>query len=170
MSLVVLGYGNPGRGDDGLGPSLLRALAQTARIHPQWGDLRFVEDFQLQVEHALDLADRELALFVDASTTCSSPYLFARLRPERDVSYTSHALTPAALLHVVEHSLPAAPPPAYMLAIRGECFDLGAPMSFTARDNLRLALGFAERLCAHASADAWEPQVTGCMAPPMAAP
>ena len=48
MRLVVFGWGNDARGDDGLGPLLLERVARAA-----WPDVTTVEDFQLQIEHAL---------------------------------------------------------------------------------------------------------------------
>jgi Ni,Fe-hydrogenase maturation factor len=50
---VVLGCGNPSRGDDALGPALLDRVEEWLRLHP---DRRVVAlgDFQLQVEHTLD--------------------------------------------------------------------------------------------------------------------
>ena len=66
--LVIFGYGNPSRGDDALG-SLLLARAETEVDRLPGLDVALVEDFQLQVEHALDLEDRDLALFIDAAET-----------------------------------------------------------------------------------------------------
>ncbi len=50
MRLVVFGWGNEARGDDALGPLLLRRIA--AMRAP---DVETIEDYQLQIEHALDL-------------------------------------------------------------------------------------------------------------------
>ena len=47
--LVVLGWGNDARGDDGLGPALLGRIAALALPH-----VVTIEDFQLQIEHAMD--------------------------------------------------------------------------------------------------------------------
>ena len=38
-----------------------------------------VTDFQLQIEHALDLQNRELVLFIDASVACEEAFDFAEL-------------------------------------------------------------------------------------------
>ncbi len=61
MSVVVFAVGNPSRGDDALGPLLMAWLEQQARPGVQ-----LVGDFQLQIEHALDLEGHPLALFIDA--------------------------------------------------------------------------------------------------------
>ena len=141
--LVVLGWGNPSRGDDALGPEFLAAaqgLAPAPRI-----DVEFVDDFQLQPEHCIDLAGRDLALFVDASIHAAAPFAFEAVAPARDHTFTTHAMSPAALLAAYREAFAHAPPPAFLLAIRGEQFELGEPMGVAARENLRRALAFYEQ-------------------------
>ncbi|MFZ1641156.1 MAG: hydrogenase maturation protease [Candidatus Contendobacter sp.] len=154
--LLILACGNPSRGDDALGPLFLERLAALREQRGDWDDVELLTDFQLQIEHAVDLENRALALFVDASVSGPSPYQFTRLQPARDTSYTSHALSPAAVLHVYQQINHAPPPPAFQLAIRGERFDLGEPMSVAAQANLAAALEFAGRLLALRDVETWE--------------
>jgi hydrogenase maturation protease len=102
LRLVVFGWGNDARGDDGLGPLLLARVARAA-----WADVTTVEDFQLQIEHALDLDGAEAALFLDAGKDTPAPFSFAEIGPERDESHTTHALAPEAVLDVYARSKPA---------------------------------------------------------------
>ena len=95
--LLILAVGNPSRGDDALGPLFLERLGEWRERGGDWEGVELLTDFQLQIEHAVDLENRALVLFVDASVSCPPPYQFARLRPARDTSYTSHALSPAAV-------------------------------------------------------------------------
>ena len=90
--LLILAVGNPSRGDDALGPLFLERLAQLQAQRGAGQTVEWLTDFQLQIEHAVDLANRTLALFVDASVSCPAPFQFTRLQPLRDASYTSHAL------------------------------------------------------------------------------
>lgn len=149
--LVVFGYGNPGRGDDALGPALLERAAGAPRACA----VETVEDFQLQIEHALDLEDCDLALFLDASVNAPAPYRFRRLVPAADASYTSHAMSPAAVLHVFEQIRGRPAPPAFVLAVRGYAFDLGASLSAGARENLDRAADLTAALLAEPRQDAW---------------
>ena len=151
-SLVILAVGNPSRGDDALGPRFLEQLGH-------WPDVELITDFQLQIEHAVDLEDRTLTLFVDASMSCPAPYQFTRLQPIQDASYTSHALSPAAVLHVYQQINHALPPPAFQLAIRGESFELGEPMSVAAEAHLVAALEFAGQLLATPDVQVWQQRV-----------
>ncbi|MGD9831517.1 MAG: hydrogenase maturation protease [Piscinibacter sp.] len=136
---LVFGWGNVSRGDDALGPVFverLRALALPG--------VECLDDYQLQPEHALDLDGRTRVLFVDASLTCAAPYEVSPLKPGRDASFSSHAMSPAALLQAFVDVHGSAPPPATLLAIRGERFELGEPMSASATANLQAALSWAQ--------------------------
>jgi len=151
---LVFGYGNPSRGDDALGPEFLRSLDAWVSGRPQAATLELLTDFQLQIEHAMDLGGRRAVLFVDASLGCDAPFEFCRLRPERDASYTSHALSPGALLHVYR-LLEGAPPPCFLLSIRGYDFALGNPLSRAAERNLRASLRFVRKLILVPDSTGW---------------
>ncbi|MDZ7622338.1 MAG: hydrogenase maturation protease [Candidatus Competibacteraceae bacterium] len=154
--VLILAIGNPSRGDDALGPLFLERLAEWREPRGDHDDIELFTDFQLQIEHVVDLEGRDLVLFVDASVSCSPPFQFTRLRPAQDTSYTSHALSPAAVLHVYARVNHAAPPPAFQLAIRGESFELGEPLGGAATANLAAALEFTERLLARREVEIWE--------------
>jgi hydrogenase maturation protease len=148
---VVLGWGNAARGDDALGPALLERLAAAGLA----GDVELVTDFQLQPEHVLDLAGRDLALFVDASHSAPAPFAFAPVAAARDASFSSHAMSPAALLAAFAATTDAAPPAAFVLAIRGQDFDFAAPLSAAGARHLDRAATFAATLLRDPSAAAW---------------
>lgn len=151
--MLIFGYGNPSRGDDALGPMLLERLEVLDLAH-----IELLTDFQLQVEHALDLQNRERVLFADASVSCAAPYAFSRLQAGKDASFTSHVMSPMALLHAYQN-LYGAPPPAYLLEIRGQQFELGEPLSLEAAANLDVSFDFVKRLCSDLSLRAWEKYV-----------
>ncbi len=134
---LVLACGNPSRGDDALGPTLIEHLAGEAAIG---ADL--LCDFQLQIEHVLDIEGREGVVFVDAAATGVEPFAFARVAPEQSVPFTTHALSPGALLRVYQQVADTAAPECWLLAIRGYRFGLGDPLSAGAESNLRAAQAF----------------------------
>lgn len=143
-STLVFGWGNPSRGDDALGPLFVESLESLAPSRPEWGKLSFQTDFQLQVEHALDLRGHDRVLFVDASSTSPAPFSVLSVSDERDASFSTHSMTPQAVLHTYRQVEGDTPPPAWLLAISGECFQLGAPISGAAERNLAAALLWAE--------------------------
>lgn len=154
--ILVLGYGNPSRGDDALGPMLLDFIEQ----HPDSSRIELLTDFQLQIEYALDLQNRELVLFVDASVACHECYDFTELKPAKDNSYTSHAMSPAAVLAVYQSVTGELPPPSFLLSIQGLSFELGAGLSEEAAGNLQQACRFAGQLLRHSTAEAWRRELT----------
>lgn len=142
--LLVFGWGNLSRGDDALGPLCVAALRQGL---PDAGrsQVEFLDDYQLQIEHALDLVGRQRVLFVDASLSCRAPFELTPLRALQDASFTSHAMSAPALLQVYQNLRGETPPPCTLLAIRGEHFELGDPPSAGALLNLAAAVRWAER-------------------------
>ena len=158
--VVLLGCGNPSRGDDALGPSLLKRAGAWLIGRPDL-DVRIVEDFQFQVEHALDVADADLVLFVDADAAATAPFRLRRSWPSRDKSYTSHELSPEAVLHVAREVTGRDPPPAWVLGVRGEQFVLGAPMSAAAHGHLEAAWDELLELLSDPRASAWDARAAG---------
>lgn len=137
--ILVFGWGNPSRGDDALGPLFVERIAAL-----QLPGVECLTDFQLQVEHALDLEGRRLVLFVDASLTGEAPFFAHKLAPATGASFGSHSLAPEAILQVYLELQDRAPPPCHLLAIRGEKFDLGTELSAAAGFHLEAALRWAE--------------------------
>ena len=154
-ALLIFGYGNPSRGDDALGPELLGLLEGERERRPGWETIETQTDFQLQIEHALDLEGRGLALFIDASVSGPGPFAFVRVLPEEDRTYSSHALSPAAVLQVWEQVKGVPAPPTYLLTVRGYEFELGEPIGEAARANLEAAFRFAVALCEDRSPESW---------------
>lgn len=151
---LVFGWGNPSRGDDALGPRFIEAFATLAARHPEWGAIDVLTDFQLQVEHALDLAGRRRVLFVDAcAVSANEPVTLTRVTSHPDASLSSHALSPQALLAVAADLDEEASPACWLLAIAGSDFTLGAPLSAAAEDNLRAALARAAQWVVSAEID-----------------
>ena len=135
--ILIFGYGNPGRGDDALGPLFISEIEKLGLP-----DVECQNDMQLQVEHLLDMQDREMVLFVDADVSCKAPFEFGELKPEKDSSYSSHAMTPQALLHSFPNVLKQEPPATFLLRIRGERFELGDDLSPQASKHLKASIDF----------------------------
>lgn len=139
--LLVFGVGNPSRGDDALGPLFIERAGVMLRSEIEAGQVELLTDFQLQVEHALDLTGRERVVFVDATANADAPYRYARVKARRDESFSSHDLSPAAVLDA-HRTVVGEPPPAWVLAIRGHAFALGDGLSPEAASDLEAALRF----------------------------
>jgi hydrogenase maturation protein HypF len=139
--LLVLGVGNLSRGDDALGPLFIEHLSDRLAGEVSSGAVELLTDFQLQIEHALDLEGRARVVFVDASVQAAPPFEFSRVAARLDASCSTHALSPEAVLSTFR-SIAGEPPESWTLAIRGERFGLGEPLTPQARAHLDAAVSF----------------------------
>ncbi len=152
--VLIFGYGNLSRGDDALGPLLLEHIND--KIDKE--AVEILTDFQLQIEHALDLENRKLVLFIDASMACKTAFDFVEIQASKDKSYTTHAMSPAAVLQVYQSINNYPPPPCFLLSIQGIKFELGEQLTLQAEDNLQHAVQFTEQLLKETNVDFWRLQ------------
>jgi hydrogenase maturation protease len=145
--VVVLAVGNRSRGDDALGPLLLERLRDWIYAHGLGREFELFEEYQLQLENALDLENRRLALFIDASREASSPVEFGAIGArDARAGHSTHALHPGTVLSVYLRVTGEAPPPAFFLGVRGTDFELGNPLSEAARAAMEDAWSILQEL------------------------
>lgn len=161
VPVVVFACGNPSRGDDALGPLLLDHLQTWLDEEGLAEGFELISDFQWQVEHALDLVGRRLALFVDAGQQTPAPFVFRQIQA-RDVTITgTHALLPEAVLSVLARISQQPAPPAFVLCVAGGSFELGEGLSPAAERNADCAFQLLKNLCRVSRFDAWQVRVSG---------
>lgn len=153
--VVVFAVGNPSRGDDAIGPELLGRLEEWLAKEGLAEGFELIEDFQLNIEHALDLAGRELALFVDAGENTEAPYVFERIFPAAIPSHSTHALPPPAVLQVYRQTEGQEPPPSFLLCVRGERFELGESLTPDALGRIDAAMVLLKRLMRRPALAEW---------------
>jgi hydrogenase maturation protease len=135
--ILVLGYGNPSRSDDDLGPAFARAV-ERMKIE----GLTVETNYQLTVEDAKSIACHDVVIFVDATVGGPEPFGFGGIRPDFTLNFHSHRIEPAALL-AMAYGIFGAQTEGYVLGIRGYDFPrFGESLSPGARDNLEAALEF----------------------------
>jgi len=148
--VLIFAIGNESRGDDALGPMLLREIdnwLNSGEGPREKGEgFELLEDFQLQIEHAMDMKGRQRVLFIDAGMDTPAPFSFYRAKTTGEPVLYSHALPPEALLNVYAQVYGESPPDAYILCIKGESFELGEPASPAALHHQALALDFIKQL------------------------
>jgi hydrogenase maturation protease len=134
---LLIGYGNPGRLDDGLGPALAAAIESL--------DLPGVtvdSDYQLTVEDAATIAEHDIVIFADASVNGEEPYFFKPITPKATLSFSSHSVEPDALM-ALAIELFQAQTQGYALGIRGYEFDVfEESLTSKAQKNLEKAIEF----------------------------
>lgn len=134
--VLVYGYGNPGRRDDGLGPALVRLLEEEAIPGVETDS-----NYQLQIEDAVAVSECDLVIFVDASYVGDGPYDFYGLEPSPEITFTTHSMSPASVL-ALTHDLYSKTVRAYMLAVRGYEWEMSEELSSAAASNLAAAHRF----------------------------
>ncbi len=135
--VMVIGYGNPGRLDDGLGPALAEALENEPLV-----DVTVDSNYQLTVDDAAEVAGYDVVIFADAAVKGREPFYFKAIEPVTALSYSSHEIGPENVLALAEE-LFNAQPQGYVLGIRGYEFnEFGETLSLKAQQNLALALQY----------------------------
>lgn len=135
--MLLIGYGNQGRGDDGLGP-VFAARIEARRLP----GLAVDADYQLTVEHALAVASAERVVFADAAIGSDTPFFFEPVEAAEKAEIASHSLTPTAVLSLAR-TLYGHAPEAFVLGIAGSVFgDVREGLSEAALSNLERAEAF----------------------------
>ena len=139
--MLLVGFGNPGRLDDGLGPALAGAVE--AMDLPA---LTVEADYQLTVEDAALAAQYDIVVFADADTAGPEPFHVRRIRGDENecMSFSSHSVRPTGVLALAK-KLFNAEPQAYLLGIRGYEFNaFGEGLSAQAQANLAEAITYVK--------------------------
>lgn len=137
LKTIVIGYGNPGRQDDGLGPAFIESFQNSSNTI-----IELQSNYQLTVEDALEIGGFEQVIFVDASIDCQEPFSLDEITETNDTGFGSHSLSPQAVIQLC-NSLYQHFPKAYILAIRGYEFDqFEEKLSDAANENLNRALEY----------------------------
>lgn len=120
---VIIGFGNTLRRDDAAGPHV------AGKLESRLGDIASVlMPFQLLPEHAADLAEAELVVFIDAAHSRGKEVQVSRVAPATESSGLGHSLMPDQLLALTQAVYGRAPE-AWQVLIPGEDFEHGEGFS-----------------------------------------
>ncbi|MDH5263556.1 MAG: hydrogenase maturation protease [Betaproteobacteria bacterium] len=159
--VAIFGIGNRSRGDDAVGPLLLDRLRRWLESRGLAGGFDLFEEYQLQVENALDLEGRELALFIDARLDGGRPVTLEPVAGlDEAAAGSSHSLPPGAVLNVYRRVTGRTSPPAFALGVRAERFELGEGPSDVARDAMEKAWELLESLAGDPRTQSWRARVS----------
>ncbi|MBN2813555.1 MAG: hydrogenase maturation protease [Bacteroidales bacterium] len=137
-SLLIYGFGNPGRQDDGLGIMLAEELRAWSAEN-QFAFVHTDSNYQLNLEDAANIAGHDVVVFADASREDIPDFLMEPLKPSGKVEFSMHAVSPAFVIHLCGHVFNAHPQ-AYLLHIKGYEWEFMAAMTEKAKSNLGLAV------------------------------
>ena len=127
--ILIVGYGNPLRSDDGLGWRAAEELSQRLSLT----EVEVIVRHQLTPELADNLKSADAVFFIDAAhagppgeLTCE-PVTSQPLTSQPQTIH-SHQCSPAGVLALAQQ-LYGASPRAFAVTLCGECFDHGAAFS-----------------------------------------
>jgi hydrogenase maturation protease len=135
--VLVIGYGNPLRRDDGIGPYVAGAFAGRPGV-------RALTPAQLVPELVADLADARLAVFVDARAAGAGVEV-ARIAAGEAPGWSAHAGDPRALLALTA-GVHGRAPEAWWVLVAGADFGFGEGLSPVGRANTAAAVEGVEAL------------------------
>ncbi len=139
--ILLIGFGNPGRADDGLGPAAAEYFEKK-----NLPGVTVECDYQLTVEDCAAAAQNDIVIFVDASVNCREPFVFEPLKPKESGSFSSHSVEPAEVLALAK-KLFNSNVKGFVLGIRGYTFDMfEEKMTEKAGYNLQKAVEFLENI------------------------
>lgn len=136
-NILLIGIGNSGRRDDGLGWK----FTDMAR-HLGYKEMDCEFRYQLQVEDVLMVCRYDKVVFADAShTSIKEGFEIKSIKPAGHYFFSSHMQSPETILYLAKE-LYNKTPEAYTLAISGHNWGLGTVLSRAAQENLQNAFRF----------------------------
>ena len=135
--ILIIGIGNSGRCDDGLGWKFT-SLVESAGHHLIDCEYRY----QLQIEDATLIGEYDLVFFADAShSRLKNGFEILHCTATSHYYYSSHMQSPETILYLAS-DLYNKFPKAYTIAISGYHWDLKTSISKKADKNLESAFAF----------------------------
>lgn len=123
MSLLVIGYGNTLRGDDGVGPSVAETLAEF-----KLPGVRAVACQQLTPELSEAVSQADAVIFVDAAMDGAEEVEWREVKADTEAAFAVHAINPGGLLRLAKDAFGRAPM-AWTLAVPVSGFSIGEGLS-----------------------------------------
>jgi len=137
MQILIYGYGNPGRQDDGLGIRLVERLEEWSALNGLEG-ITFENNYQLNIEDAEAISNQDLVIFADASEEEIDDFCFSKVDGKGKLSFTTHAASPGYIVKLC-NELFQKEPTVFLLHIKGYEWEFTEEISARALENLDLA-------------------------------
>jgi hydrogenase maturation protease len=139
-NILIYGYGNPGRQDDGLGIYLSEKFEKWVK-EENLNSIKVECNYQLNIENVAEISDKDLVIFVDASKEEINDFLFTEVKPSNKAEYTSHSVSPSYIKYLCS-TLYNNSPDIYLLHVKGYKWDFLEEMTDKAKNNLSRAYDF----------------------------
>jgi len=144
MRVLIYGYGNPGRQDDGLGIRLADRLEEWAALNGL-ENIAFENNYQLNIEDAEAISNQDLVIFADASEEEIDNFCFSKVDGKGKLSFTTHAASPGYIVKLCQE-LFHKEPCVFLLHIKGYEWNFKEGISARALENLDLAIEYLKSI------------------------
>lgn len=147
MRILVYGYGNPGRQDDGLGIELVSRLEEWA-AEKGLADIEFDNNYQLNIEDADVISRMDLVVFADASEEDIEDFCLSKVDGSGKLSFTTHAASPSYIVKLCQE-LFQKEPLVFLLHIKGYEWAFQEGLSSQSLVNLERAVSYMKDMLEH---------------------
>jgi hydrogenase maturation protease len=142
--LLLYGYGNPGRQDDGLGIALAEKIEGWARERFP-GKVDVDTNYQLNIEDAEKISHYQMVIFADASQESIESFSYTPVKPSKaTIEFTMHAMSPSYIVHLC-NDLFRKDPDCFLMHIKGYEWEMKEGLSQDANSNLQTSMQFLKR-------------------------
>lgn len=136
--ILIYGYGNPGREDDGLGIAFADAMQKWSIDH-DIKNLSFEVNYQLNIEDALEISKYDLVMFADASQEEIDHFQISEVVPSQKVNFNMHSVSPSYVGHLCSEIFNKNPK-TLLIHLKGYQWEMKEGLSKGAVLNLEMAL------------------------------
>ncbi|HNW89381.1 MAG TPA: hydrogenase maturation protease [Bacteroidales bacterium] len=139
--ILIYGYGNAGRQDDGLGERFVELMDEwiaKENIQNLFTDC----NYQLNIEDAATISEYDTVIFVDASVADIEDYKLEKVEPnDATIEFTMHAVSVSYVLDLCQ-KIYHKQPETHVLHIKAYEFEFVEQLTSKAEENLNAAFIF----------------------------
>lgn len=147
VKILIYGYGNPGRQDDGIGNAFVERILAWVKEN-RFEGFEFDSNYQLNIEDASAISDKDLVVFVDASTEDIANFVLTPVTPETNVTFTTHSASPGYIVQLCRE-IYGTNPAVFLLHIRGYSWEFTEGLTDQAALNLDQAIEMMKEKLIH---------------------
>lgn len=143
--ILIYGYGNPGRQDDGIGARFIELVEEWITQEKLKGIYTDC-NYQLNVEDSATIAEYDTVIFVDASVAEDvMDYKLESLLPDNArIEFSMHAVSASYVVDLCQKIYGKIPEP-YVMHIKAYEFDFVEELTPKAIENLESAFSFLKK-------------------------
>jgi len=135
--ILVYGYGNPGRQDDGLGILLAQKIEKWARDQG-YDNINTDTNYQLNIEDAYNLNNYDIVVYADASIEEIDDFKFETIKPVINPAFSMHSVSPEFVIGLCQEMYNKIPE-VYLMHIKGYKWEFMVDLTEAAQENLEKA-------------------------------